>query len=103
MLNKILLTMLIGLSLSSCSSVKEKPIVVSTEHINPCRTPPAASVIVMRGIKFHVTKDPLGILWVSISPDDYTKMSLNTADILALLKQKNAINEYYKLCYEDNK
>ena len=101
-MNKILLIISLGLLLSGCFHTKVKPEIV-TEYIDTCLEPPKASPIVMRDIKFYDVRDSLGILWVAITPSDYAKMSINTSEILAHIKQKNAVKKYYVKCYEKKK
>jgi len=99
---RILITLFVGLTLNGCTGLKPKDVITTTEHINTCLTPPDAATIVMRTPTFYVTKDVNGVLWISISPQDYQKMSENTAEILTHLKQKNAVVKYYKKCVESN-
>lgn len=94
--------LLIGLSLVACSSVEPNIVNVSTEHINTCVTPPKAGQIVMRTPIFYVVKDVNGVLWIGLTPQDYEKMSINTAEILEHIKKKNAIVRYYKDCVNKN-
>lgn len=90
--------MLIGLILSGCQHITEKPIDISTEHTSSCATPPTASPIGMRDFVWVVVIDKDGRKWVAISPEDYEKLSLNMADIIAMVEQKNSIISYYKKC-----
>lgn len=99
---KLISVLLIGLFLSGCFWSKPKPVIVSTEHVNTCVTPPQAGRIIMKTPKFYVVKDVNGVLWVSMTPIGYQKMSENTAEILAHLNQKNAVIKYYKKCVESN-
>ena len=100
---KLISVLLIGLFLSGCFWSKPKPVITTTEHINTCVTPPKAGSIVMRTPTWYAVKDKDGILWVAITPQDYTKMSVNTSEILTHIKQKNAVIKYYKKCNENDK
>jgi len=102
-MSNLLLMVLVGLTLNGCTGLKPKDVITTTEYINTCLTPPDAASIVMRTPTFYVTKDVNGVLWISISPQDYQKMSENTAEILNHIKQKNAVIKYYKECNENDK
>jgi len=101
-MNKLIVLLLMGLLMSACSGVKPNVVNVSTEHVNTCLTPPKAGQIVMRTPTFYVVKDVNGVLWVSVTPTGYEKMSINTAEILEHIKKKNAIIRYYKDCVNKN-
>ena len=103
-MNKSVVLIFSVLLLSGCTwGVKDKDVVVSTEHLNTCTTPPKASQIVMRTPTFYVVRDKHGVIWVALRPSGYQKMSENTSEILAHLRQKNAIIKYYKDCNKNDK
>lgn len=97
---KLISILLIGLSLSACSSVKPNVVNVSTEHINTCSEPPKAGQIVMRVVNPTVIEDKHGVIWIGISPKHYENLSTNIAGILEHIKKKNAVIKYYKKCNE---
>ena len=100
--NKLLLFVLPFIFIG-CASVEPKPVVVNAERINMCSEPSPANSVVMRSVKFTITQDKHGIYWISLSPRDYENLSKNTSDILAHIKEKNAIIKYYKECYTNDK
>ena len=101
---RIMITLLTVLTLSGCSwGTKPNTVVVSTEHVNTCQSPPNAGRIVMKTPKFYVVRDTNGVLWISVTPIGYQKMSENTAEILSHIKKKNTVIRYYKKCVENDK
>lgn len=102
-IKRTLVIMFTIFALNGCSWTQPKPVIVTTEHINTCVTPPKSAQIVMRTPTFYVVKDENGVLWVALTPTDYQKLSENTAEILAHIKQKNAVIRYYKGCYRNVK
>ena len=102
MQNKLILVLLVALSLGACSGVKPNVVNVSTDQLNTCLSPPKAGQIVMRTPTFYVVKDMNGVLWISVTPQGYQKMSINTAEILEHIKKKNAVIRYYKDCVNKN-
>lgn len=103
-MNKIILIIGFAVVVSGCSWVKEKPrdVVVVTEQLDVCSTPPKADKIVMRNVDFKIIQDEFGIYWIGITPRFYENLSVNMKEITQHIKQKNAIIKYYESCHADN-
>lgn len=89
--------------LSSCQLLQEREAVIVTDKINVCGSAPAIDPIVMREVKPIITKDEFGNVWVSMSSKHYQNISLNMQSILSHIKQRKAVEEFYKSCFKMNK
>jgi len=86
--------------LASCASNKTK--VEVSQHIGlECGAEPKVDRLHMRKVEPWVIEDNAGITWIGISPDHYENLSTNIADIKKQLKQRVAVNEFYRDCIED--
>lgn len=100
-IKRMIVLILIGASISSCSLFREKEVATTTTTpVKVCQQPPRASEVVMRGINWVVVEGKDGQKYVGLHPKDYENLSLNMAGIIALLKQKNGIISYYSGCIE---
>ena len=115
MLQKIFLTILSLLLLSSCSSVPEKEIVTVETFIKPdIPTVERPKALNLSTPYFHVvTKENLEgfiqdfkkkngseLVFYAMSVRDYEKMALNLADLRRYIEQQEAVIVYYETAIE---
>ena len=66
-----------------------------------CGAEPKVDQLHMRKVEPWVIEDNAGITWIGISPDGYENLSTNIADIKKQLKQRVAVNNFYRECIRD--
>lgn len=66
-----------------------------------CGAEPKVDRLHMRKVEPWVVEDAAGITWIGISPDHYENLSTNIADVKKQLKQRVAVNKFYRSCIED--
>ena len=54
-------------------------------------------------VKFKEIEDDDGVWWVSLTPSQYERLSLNTADMERYQKELRSVSDHYKSCIAKSK
>lgn len=67
-----------------------------------CNSAPVADTLSMLEVDPTPIVSTSGEYWVGMSPKHYENLSINMQNILAHIRQKNAIIEYYQRCIDES-
>ncbi len=88
------------LVLSGCSTIWSKPVIIEARQPIQvvCGESPSVDQLRLREVKPRAVKDTDERYWVGLTPRHYENLAKNLQDILAVIKQHRALQEYYGNC-----
>ncbi len=88
--------------LTGCGGISTTTLKISKILPVVCGSTPRADMIHMLPVEPIVVEDKSGILWMGLSSRHYEHIAINWQFVVKWMKQKNAIEKFYKSCIEDH-